>query len=356
MLKTSSSNPSSAPTISLIVPVHQDGELIRRCIAGIVRATPQPEEVIIISDGAGAGIERLAVKFGYRFVQNPSGTGPAKARNYGASHASGDLLFFVDSDVVIPQDSISRLRSAFATDPGMDAVIGSYDDEPAESNFLSQYKNLFHHYIHQNSNAQASTFWGACGAIRRSVFLGLGGFDEGYKRPCIEDIEFGYRLRKAGHRIRLLKTLQCKHLKRWGVWSLIRSDLLDRATPWTELIIRDRILIDDLNLRLSNRLSVALVFLFFCTLVTGFWHPVTASIALILLSAVLLINLPLYRFFFKRRKFLFMLGVIQWHIIYCLCCGLGFAAGAARVLSGRLRSLFGKLTARKSFISIKKSI
>ena len=78
--------------------------------------------------------------------------------------------------------------------------------------------------------------------------LALGGFDEGYRQPSIEDIELGYRLKQAGHRIRLCKALQVKHLKRWSVVSLLKSDFFDRALPWTELILRDRRVINDLNL------------------------------------------------------------------------------------------------------------
>src|SRR5690606_23385085 len=145
---------------------------------------------------------------------------------------------------------------------------------------------------------------------------------------------------------RLLKTLQCKHLKKWTIRSLLKSDLLDRAMPWTELILRDRILINDLNLRLSNRISVALVFLAVCLLMAGLWRREFTLVALIFLAIVLIINLPLYRFFLSRRKLLFTLKVIPWHIIYCLCCGLGFAVGSFSVLAGKIKASFGKIGKR----------
>ena len=127
---------------------------------------------------------------------------------------------------------------------------------PAQGIFFLRYKNLFHHFTHQQANSQASTFWGACGAIRREIFLAAGGFDENYRKPCIEDIELGYRLTAAGHRIKLVKSLQVKHLKRWGWLSLLKADFFQRALPWTELILRDRRFISDLNLRISSRISV----------------------------------------------------------------------------------------------------
>jgi GT2 family glycosyltransferase len=324
--------PGQKFTLSIIVPVHQDGAAFRQCLASLSQACPPPDEVLIISDGACDYIEALAEEFGFRGFSNPSAGGPARARNLGALHARGNLLFFVDSDVAIAQNAIAQIQTAFSRDPKISGVIGSYDDAPGAVNFLSQYKNLFHHYVHQNANEEASTFWSGCGAVRRKVFLQVGGFDAQYLKPCIEDIELGYRMKKAGHRIRLLKALQCKHLKKWGVFSLLRSDLFDRALPWTELILRDRILINDLNLRLSNRISVVLVFASILLLAAGFLNPLFAGIALIFFAAMLLINLPLYRFFCSKRRLWFTIRAIPWHVIYSLCCGAGFVAGSVRAI------------------------
>src|SRR5262249_39714878 len=123
---------------------------------------------------------------------------------------------------------------------------------------VSQYRNLLHHYVHQHGCTTASTFWGACGAIRRSVFLEVGGFDEERFPRCIEDIELGYRLRAAGHRIRLDKRLQCTHLKKWTLRSMIRTDVMCRAVPWTRLILETRSAPDDLNVKGLQRVSVGL--------------------------------------------------------------------------------------------------
>jgi GT2 family glycosyltransferase len=83
-------------------------------------------------------------------------------------------------------------------------VFDSYDDETGEKNFISQYKNLFHHFVHQQSNTEAVTFWAGCGAIRQEIFDKVGGFDTArYARPSIEDIELGYWMRRMGYRLML---------------------------------------------------------------------------------------------------------------------------------------------------------
>ena len=91
------------------------------------------------------------------------------------------------------------------------------------------------------------------------IFLGVGGFDAlRFPRPSIEDIELGYRLRRAGHRILLDKGLQGTHLKRWGLASMVRTDVTCRALPWARLILETANAPADLNLRGTQRASAAL--------------------------------------------------------------------------------------------------
>jgi hypothetical protein len=179
------------------------------------------------------------------------------------------VLYFIDADVLVRPDTVRQIRTAFAEDASLDALIGSYDDSPDSGDFLSQYKNLMHHFVHQRARREACTFWSGCGAIRREVFLEHGGFDESYDRPAIEDIELGYRLFQAERKMILDPEIQVKHLKKWTFWGLLKSDVLDRGIPWTELILRDRRMPNDLNLQLSQRVSVALAFILVALALAG---------------------------------------------------------------------------------------
>jgi GT2 family glycosyltransferase len=318
---------SSQPTISVIVPLRNGGENFRRCLLSLTEALPAPGEIIVVADGDTDGLWRLAEALGAKVVRISGPSGPGRARNFGARSAVGDVLLFVDADVVVGRDIIGRVAAAFENDPSVAAIFGSYDDEPGATNFLSQYKNLLHHYVHQTAAEEASTFWGACGAIRREVFLAIEGFDEIYRYPSIEDIELGYRLKQAGYRIRLCKALQVKHLKRWGVFSLLKSDLLHRALPWTELILRDHRFINDLNLRLSSRASVFLTYGLTGLLAASWWRPGALAVAGVLAVALLALNAPLYIFFQRKRGLRFALQATLWHWLYYFYSGLGFAVG-----------------------------
>ena len=326
----------SGPTISVIIPVHNGGDNFRRCLSSVKELRPSPEEVIVVADGDTDGSWKVAEEFDMQVLRRPAQGGPAQARNLGAHNAKGDILFFIDADVTVPRDTIEQLVNSFQNYPDLDALIGSYDDEPFETNFLSQYRNLLHHYVHQTSNRKASTFWGACGAIRREVFLKMGGFDKGYRHPSIEDIDLGYRLKKAGYKIYLLKEIQVKHLKHWGVLSLLKADFFFRALPWTDLILNEGRFIDDLNLKFSSRISVMAVFMLVLTFIGSIFAPLLLVSTVFLMVLLFGLNWDLYRFFKNKRGLNFAVKTIPWHWFYFFYSGLAFSVGFAKYQIKRL--------------------
>ncbi len=311
--------------ISVIVPVYNGGVKLKVCLKSLSECDPAPMEVIVVADGESDGSWRNAGDYGFRVYTTEKTNGPAFARNIGAEHAKGKLLFFVDSDVSVPENAMTLLMSAFKENPCLAAVTGSYDDAPGESNFMSQYKNLLNHYIHQTADQQAFTFWGACGCIQKKVFDDVGGFDTTYKTAMIEDIELGYRLRERAYEIRLEKKLQVKHLKKWTPKTLIISDILHRAVPWSELILRTGRFNNDLNLKLTYRMSTALVCLSAGLMILwGFTGWFLKYIPVLILCAVAL-NYELYVFYKHKHGWFFMVKGIIWHLLYYLYSGFSFA-------------------------------
>ncbi len=248
-------------SITIIIPARDAAAYLRRCLQALGQSSHPSEEIIVVDDGSTDDTNAVAQEFGATVIQTGRAMGPSFARNLGAKTAKGDVLFFLDADVCVMPETLQKIGNSFDKDQGLDAVMGSYDLNPSAPDFISQYRNLMHCYVHQTGSENASTFWSGCGAIRRDVFLQHSGFSEGYGRPAIEDIELGYRLVQAKRKIILDHSILVTHMKRWTFWGLIKTDIFDRGIPWTELILRDRLMPDDLNLQLSQRVSVALVFI-----------------------------------------------------------------------------------------------
>jgi len=273
--------------VSVVIPVFNGGPDLEKCLAAVAASSYPVFECIVVDDASSDGMTApAAARHGARVIQLDQQSGPAIARNRGAMEAGGDILFFTDADVVIHPDTLAVAVDVLASGPELGAVFGSYDDDPGHRAFLSQYRNLLHHWVHQTSSDRASTFWSGCGAIRREIFLEMGGFSQEYPRPSIEDIELGSRLRSAGYNIRLEKNMLCQHMKRWTFWNMIRTDIFQRGVPWTALMLRDRRASSDLNLNLRSRIATFLAGLFglalICLLLTGHVAALAPAAALLL--------------------------------------------------------------------------
>ncbi|HVE90588.1 MAG TPA: glycosyltransferase family 2 protein, partial [Burkholderiaceae bacterium] len=245
----------------MIIPLYNAEKLIERCLVPLLAMLSRSEiaEIIVIDDGStdrsAATVRKHA---SVQLLAMQAQSGPGAARNRAAQIAHGEYLWFVDSDVIVADDAARVLRETLArTRPA--AVIGSYDDQPGANNFLSQYKNLVHHYYHHRGKDQASTFWAGCGAVQRLLFLRLGGFDaRRYRYPSIEDIELGYRIADAGGAIVLERRLQGKHLKEWRFLNLVHTEVFRRALPWSRLMLERKNITDDLNVGKNERLRAVL--------------------------------------------------------------------------------------------------
>jgi len=311
--------------ISIIVPVYNNPRDLPECLSAII-ASPYPDsEIVVVDDASTDDTGSVAARMGIRVLQLAKNSGPGTARNYGASQVKGDILFFVDADVAIASDAISRVARVFEGQPDLAAVFGSYDTRPRAKGLVSQYRNLLHHFVHQNGNSQASTFWAGCGAVRRSAFEEVGGFDEKFTPTCsIEDIELGYRLRRAGHRILLDKALQGTHLKTWTLRSVILTDITHRAIPWSRLILESGHFPEDLNLKWEQRVCFGLVALSCFFLALALFRIEMLAFSAAALVTVVVLNRDLHGFFFRQRGLLFAAACIPLHLLYYLYSGLSY--------------------------------
>ncbi len=340
MSESVTSEKSWTLTVAVVIPVYNGGHAFEQCIASVLAANPAPDEIIVVDDGSTDHSCDVARRQGVRLIHTGRQQGPAVARNLGVQAAKSDWIFFIDADVTITPDTVEILKSKIVHDQSIDALIGSYDNSPGAPNLLSQYKNLLHHYTHQQSSSEGFTFWGACGAIRRNVFLELGGFDESYLRPSIEDIELGYRLNAANYKIAVHRDLQVKHLKRWDSSSLLRTDVFQRAIPWSKLLLKYGQMKNSLNLShwCRARVAVSGLIVLFATL--GVVWPVMLWVAAGLMVTLLILDFPILNWFRRERGLLFAVKIIPWHWFSHFYSGIAFAVVLADQQLSKLKGIF----------------
>lgn len=320
--------------LSVIIPFHRGTASLCRCLIAVresVSAAGVPCEIIVAADGtpAGEGLHEAASAAAASVVALSERSGPAAARNRAAATATGDVLVFVDADVVIARDALGRIADFFARDPSAAAVFGRYDDTPSAPGLVSRAKNLAHAYVHLTSNRSATTFWAGLGAIRRGAFEEVGGFDERFTRPSVEDIELGYRLSAAGHRIAIEPDIQGQHLKRWSFGGAFLSDVVDRGVPWTRLLHRYKQLRPDLNLTYRGRLAVGSAGLFVFAVGAALWLQSAAWLVAALCAAatIAVCDAPLLQFLAGRGGWAFAVRAVPWRIAHHIASGLAWVVG-----------------------------
>jgi Glycosyl transferase family 21 len=222
--------------LSVIVPATDSPPTLDLCV-GAIRASIPPEAELLVQ-------------------AEPAGSGPARARNQAAARARGEILVFVDSDVVVDPRALPGIEARFAAEPDLTAMFGSYDPYPSAPGLVSRFRNLLHHHVHAVSAGRVESFWAGLGAVRREAFDAAGGFDaDRYPRPAIEDIELGCRLVDRGGHVVLDPRITGRHLKRWTLRSMVATDFARRGVPWTRLQLERRRRARGLNLSASQVLG-----------------------------------------------------------------------------------------------------
>ena len=317
--------PGSRILLSIVVPAYNTPRALTECLDAIAAQAGPDTELIVVDDASTDETAAVAAKYTEHVLRLSKNSGPAAARNFGASRAQGRVLVFVDADVVIGSGALDRIRCSFAEHPGMAAMFGSYDATPRAPGYVSRYRNLLHHFTHQNGRVDAATFWAGCGAVRLDAFRAVGGFDaQRFPRPSIEDIDLGHRLREAGYQIILDRSLQGTHLKHWRLLAMLRTDITQRAIPWSKLIIQTGAMPDALNLVWSQRLSAALVATAIMTLTTAWLKPPLAILAVAALAAVIIVNRALYRLFYRSGGLTLAVIGISLHMLYFVYSSLSY--------------------------------
>ena len=322
--------PVEWPGISVIIPYSEAARTIRESALSVVKSGYPNFELILVDDQSTDGSYEQVADLPAVHVVLLQRSGAAFARNVGVSASSNSILLFLDADVVLPSGILERIARHFGENPELAGVFGEYTSYTTHQNFASVYKNLIHHYTHEKSRKNALSFWSGCGAVRRSIFEEVGGFDTSYTAASVEDIAFGYEITSRGHKILLDKEIQVMHAKRYSLGSLIRSDVVDRAIPWTKLLVRKNMFHNDLNLRWPNIASAVVLILFFPMAIFAYFIlPKEIGFYLIIsvIALYLIINFPLYFFAVRKIKFYILPGFILMHLFTYLYSVIGFVIG-----------------------------
>ena len=330
--------------LSVVVPVRDSGSSLGAVLAAIRASELPPDayEVIVVDDVSTDESVTLAARHADTVVRlRGRASGPAYARNRGAELARGDAVAFVDGDVLVRPDTLPRMLAMLAERPDVDAVSASHDEKPGAANFVSQYWNLLLCFGEIRHGGAGAHFAAGCGVVRRTALFSAGMYDEWrFSTGCIESLELGHRLLKAGHGVVLSSELKVTHLRRWTLKSMClevwhRSMLLARSLGYQRM---NSSAPSEVVFTLSRALTPALAIVAVLTLTAAFLpRPHVAGKVGIAVAVLLLTNLPVHRFYTRARGFGFALASAPVHLFVQAVSAVALCVGWI------LRDAFGDL-------------
>jgi GT2 family glycosyltransferase len=228
----------ATPRLSVVMPVYNAAATLAECLTRLFQSTWDDFEVVLVDDGSNDGTRAIAENFPVRVVPTSGRVGPAAARNLGARVAEGEMVFFIDSDVMVRPDTLARLMARFAHGD-VDGLVGVQAADMRHRDLVSQYKNLWMRWTYLRLVDEVPLFYTTAAAIRREVFMEVGGFDQRYGTPNVEDTAFGQKLARLGVRVKVQPDLEVEHVKRYSLRALLLTDF-QRAISLTRLKLRHR--------------------------------------------------------------------------------------------------------------------
>jgi len=284
--------------ISIIIPTYNAERFLPGLLESILEQRIEDMEVIIVDDCSKDRTVEIARGYPVRVIELERNAGPARARNIGVREAKGDIIFFLDADVIVMDGTIKEVRDYFEREPSAKCVIGICETEPLNKGFVPRYMAMFEyiHLIGREGN-RVSVFAPRCGAIKRDFFLQIGGYNESYKGADVEDFELARRVNRTDPII-LNERIRVRH--QFASFRQAVRNYFKRAVMWVHLFFRERKLDNAGPTSPNNGIAAMCAFFSFLSL---FLIPFMHKIFYITLSLLIVFIIANMRWFnFMRRQ------------------------------------------------------
>jgi len=200
------------PRVSVIIPTYRRPELLKKCLASLAEqdAAPTDVEVVVIDDASGDRTPQVLAKAAetmpaLTWRSKAANEGPAAARNQAIALARGDLLLFLDDDIVATPTLVSTHLRLHDGEPETHAVVGLVEWLPAlhVTPFMRWLDSTTFQFAYADMQPgrlphPADAFYTCNLSLRRRMVDAVGGFDERFPYPAYEDTELACRLADKG--------------------------------------------------------------------------------------------------------------------------------------------------------------
>ncbi len=211
--------------ISVVIPAHNAARHLATCLEALTQNDVTNAEILVVNDGSTDETQAIAGRFGLRCIETGGRQGPAGARNLGFRQALHPHVLFLDADIVLPPNALTRIRETldlYDHRPDVAGVLGQYSEALPSDDFFTNYKNLSACYLYRITETQSPFLHTPIFCIRCAVLEEAGGFDTRLTHG--EDFRLGAQLGSRGFRFIIDRQINGQHLKRYSFSGILRED------------------------------------------------------------------------------------------------------------------------------------
>lgn len=325
--------PATNPYISIIIPLYNAERTLEKCLKAVFDSGFQDFELLVVDDASTDSSIKIAESFPCKVLKLPYNQGPSVARNHGARNAKGDVLLFIDSDIVIQRDTLNLFVDSLKS---YCAVFGIYTQKPGTDGLLSLYQNFYAHKSIKETNEVTSMLYSYCVAIKKDAFLEIGGFDESWRRPTFEDVQLGLRLTENGHQIYLNKNIKVVHHPNFNIKRFIKNYFYKSLDLTKLMLSKKKLTLNDEGW--TNRKNVVSLIAGLSIapfLISSFFSRWFILLFLLAFLIFLVMNLDFYRFI-TRQKPRALLNAFFLNVAVQVISAFGMIIGLADILRRKL--------------------
>jgi glycosyltransferase involved in cell wall biosynthesis len=318
--------------ISVIIPNRNGEKTIGKCLEAVYASDYNDFEVIVVDDCSEDRSVNIIKKFPCKIIDLTQHSGASKARNAGAQNSNSRILFFIDADCLLKNDTLTIVNKTF-DQKGTDHLIGgtytklSYDDR-----FFSIFQSVFIHYFETKHADNPDYIAAHAMVIDSEVFKGSGGFKEDFL-PIIEDVEFSHRLKQSGLKLFIDPEIQVRHIFDFSLLNSLKN-AFRKSKFWTMYSLNNRDVFADsgtASAELKVNVFVYLLMIFLLILWLASKRSFLLTPVPIVLFANILFSRKLLYAFHRSKGLLFALfSSLYYFLVYPLPVGLGSFAGIVR--------------------------
>lgn len=321
-----------APAISVIIPNRNGAATIGLCLEAVFASAYESFEVIVVDDCSDDESVAAIERFPCTLIRLDRHSGASAARNAGAAHSRGEVLFFTDADCLPEKNALAIAGESFLRHgPGV-IVGGTYTPVPYDRDFFSRFQSVFVNYSETGHTGDADYAAGHAMVIAAGEFRRSGGFPENFL-PVAEDVEFSHRLRRAGYRIVIEPRLLVRHIFGFSLWRSLRNAAF-KALYWTVYSMRNRDILADsgtASVELKANVVLCLTGLTLLLSYAAWGDRLLLYAAALPFAGSILASRGLIAAFFRTGGPAFGLAAVAYYLfLFPLAVGAGAFAGVVR--------------------------